>query len=419
MSTIPDEPPSTTRPGASFDRGLGLLTALLLLGAAAGACGRTLRDYGENDENSGGMGGTGTGAAAGSSSAQPGGAAHGGEMTAECTPASTRCAETGVETCTDDEVWGPAKPCGSAELSCSAGECVPPPSCRGLDTTCGDDESCCVSIELSGGAFPMGRDSETCTGCVDGCPEDQTCYPNEQPETEVLLSPYALDKYEVTVGRFRRFVEVFDTWREAHPVDGEGAGPPGSGWQAAWDEELPISRVDLEVDVTCAGARWTSSPADHEAKAMNCVSWYAAFAFCLWDGGRLPTDAEWEFAAVGGAQNRLYPWGSTAPSCELGVGAGCGYDGTVGSTPSGAARWGHLDLAGGTYEWTFDWYDSGWYTDLALTEPNRDPVQLTGTYRSTRGGAATSPETDVRPTRNGFFQAPDFRSNVLGFRCAR
>ena len=95
---------------------------------------------------------------------------------------------------------------------------------------------------------------------------------------------------------------------------------------------------------------WTDAPGDNEQLPMNCVGFYEAFAFCLWDGGRLPTEAEWESVAAGGEENRLYPWGSTAPGADaMHAVHGCYYDGVdtcdglvdiapVGSAPMGNGR---------------------------------------------------------------------------------
>lgn len=84
-------------------------------------------------------------------------------------------------------------------------------------------------------------------------------------------------------------------------------------------------------------ATWTDNPGAQENFPMACVEWPTAYAFCLWDGGRLPTEAEWEFAAAGGDQNRLYPWGGTEVAVDTAPGhclaqAACSLTG-VGSFP--------------------------------------------------------------------------------------
>ena len=135
--------------------------------------------------------------------------------------------------------------------------------------------------------------------------------PQEQPEHETTVAEFYLDRFEVTVARFREFVAAYDAWQK--PILGDGAHPliPESGWDESW--VLPATAGEFLTALDCSQdfPTWTDSPGPNEDLPINCVSWYEAFAFCIWDGGRLPTEAEWEYVAAGGNENRLHPWGST------------------------------------------------------------------------------------------------------------
>jgi formylglycine-generating enzyme required for sulfatase activity len=258
---------------------------------------------------------------------------------------------------------------------------------------------------------------------LQGSPDsDADALSDEKPERAVTVSSYALDKFEVTVGRFRKFVQGWDY----KPLPGGAGAHPriaGSGWNSAWNRRLPANSATLESSLSCAKtATWTPD-ALKESLPINCVSWYEAFAFCAWDGGRLPTEAEWEYAAAGGDMNRKYPWGSTAPTNTLAV-YDCGYGGTpnicyasdiapVGSTPLGAGRWQHEDLAGSMYEWALDAYDE--YPGVGskdYADTQDAPI------RTIRGGSWGNVAGLLRSAFR-LFTTSSYRYNYYGFRCAR
>ena len=278
-------------------------------------------------------------------------------------------------------------------------------SCEMLASNCGEMgnfESCCTSISPPEGLFQMGRD--------DGDPL-------EGPQHQVNLThPFSVDRYEVTVGRFRAFVRfIQSTSGQWAPAPGSGAYPPvaDSGWQSGW------RMSNLPADLECNGATWTPTEAGNENRPINCVSWFDAFAFCAWEGGRLPTEAEWEYTAKGGVANRPFPWGQSEPSgCVEANWSGCGLEPwRPGTEPSGDGRWEHSDLAGTS-------------TNGRRTGGRTTPTQLERTRWSSRLErhplasieVATSPsETATLRTsapRTGMGSTRWERISWLGFRCA-
>lgn len=296
-----------------------------------------------------------------------------------------------------------------------------PPSCYGVGLDCDDNGepiSCCDSRLVPGGTFPMGRCGPADAGCSDAYDGNT----DELPEHSATVADFFLDTFEVTVGRFRRFV---DQYNGAPPPQDAGANSliPGSGWQSDWNSNLPTNQASLISNLKCDATwqTWTDEAGANEQYPINCVNWYEAFAFCIWDGGRLPTEAEWEYAAAGGTYNRLYPWGSEAPNIAP---LRANYSGTakspfidVGSYPDGAGRWGQHDLAGSMYEWVLDWFDDSWYSGGGNTCNNCANI-ISGSDRVCRGGRWGQIATVMRSAyRNS--PSPTHRGTNLGFRCGR
>jgi formylglycine-generating enzyme required for sulfatase activity len=289
-------------------------------------------------------------------------------------------------------------------------------SCADLAPLCAGSD-CCTTLPVAGGRFPMGRSLDGADAFVDG-------FDDELPEHAVTVSDFSLDRFEVTVGRMRRFV---DAYTGAPPLVGAGAHPKiaGTGWKESWNAALPASRdallQQLKDPELAAYCTWTDAAGDNEAIALNCVSWYVAFAFCAWDGGRLPTEAEWEYAAAGGDENRLYPWGSEPPDDARANFGGLDEDllVDVGSHALGQGRFGHDDLAGNMWEWVYDAYADAWYSlggaNCVDCANGADGDQRSG-YR---GGSWTNGAGDnLRSAVRNNFRRENTNSN-LGFRCAR
>lgn len=161
----------------------------------------------------------------------------------------------------------------------------------------------------------------------------------------------------------------------------------------------------------------TSTWSDQEENIrlpVNCVSFEVAYAFCIWDGGRLPTEAERNFAAAGGSEQRSFPWkGTEVTEQHAFFGADDNARPTsVGLTPLGNGRWGHSDLSGNVSEWTLDYYyleySEGTCADCLAATPSAS--------RSIRGGHYMAPSDYQVAWYRGEASEP---MNTLGFRCAR
>lgn len=301
---------------------------------------------------------------------------------------------------------------------------LPYPQCNG--------ESCCTTIAVPPGTYLRG--CSEIEGTSDYFPNDNI---SEIPEHVAnISSAFALDKYEVTIARFRAFLAEYDNWHKVgeNPLDGDGAHPvaAGTGWQQSWSNaltRLPADSATLRSSLNCESGTqtWTdTATAASDNYPINCVNWYVAFAFCIWDNGRLPTEAEWEYVAAGGALNRLYPWGNTPPDATRANYAGASVSASVnvGSKPAGAGAFGHMDLAGSVPEWVFDGFSADGasfdnYSKYA-TAPCNDCVFACGTcaYMGRRGGDWISLGQYLRAARRGGY-APTTPRPYSGIRCAR
>jgi formylglycine-generating enzyme required for sulfatase activity len=144
------------------------------------------------------------------------------------------------------------------------------------------------------------------------------------------------------------------------------------------------------------------------------LKWSSADAYCTWAGRHLPTEAQWEKAAIG-TDGRIYPWGNELPkNTLLNFNRAVNDTARVGSYPLGASPYGAWDMAGNVNEWTADWYDDTYYA----SSPSSNPTgPATGQYKVLRGGSWISDVYVIR-SADRHWLAPDTRDITVGFRCA-
>lgn len=352
-------------------------------------------------------GGAGSGDEAGSGQGGANGGEGGGPR--ECDPDEKSCF-----LCTKAGSYEPGSPCPAA---CEgAGICKVPRSCNGLTATCAG-ENCCLSLPILSGSFGRSCDHS----CQAVCPGVETGFPAH-------LTAFSLDAFEVTVGRFRGFVAHYPS---SKPTDGLGKNPNNPddpGWYHDWTALLPATADDLRSAISsaddCVGGvpTYDGSGANDELP-MNCVTWYEAHAFCIWDGGRLPTETEWNYAAAGGAEERYYPWSNPATS-ETIDSTYAVYQSTVdpatapapvGSRPLGHGRWGQYDLAGNVSEWMWDGLQGCYDTPDACDDCG---TTLSFDDKAQRGGSFLHYEEGVAVAAQDGWGGGD-RFAFAGFRCAR
>jgi sulfatase modifying factor 1 len=305
----------------------------------------------------------------------------------------------------------------TCDAFCSQGACDVPPSCEGTSTLCGT-ASCCESPLVSGGTFGMGQSNAT----------------------TATITDFRLDTFEVTVSRFRPFVAALVGGYTPPAGAGKHTHLPGGGlavgtsiepgWDTAWNTFLPTDVGTWNTQLACSDvdtvhSTWTGTPGDAHAEILpiNCVNWYQAAAFCIWDEGFLPSEVEWEYAASGGDEEASYPWGEDAPTPTL-ASYECLGDGVVDcattlseilavGSKAGFGFFGQADLAGGMWEWNLDYFHS------ALDATCDDCVRLdTDPLRVKRGGSFFS-QSEFLYAFYRDNEPPDTRSDRIGVRCAR
>ena len=254
-------------------------------------------------------------------------------------------------------------------------------------------------VVVAAGSFLMGTDDQT------------SAYDNERPRHRVDLPAFAIDRYPVTARRYGAFMadagyERRDLWTAE-----------GWGWVNEEGHQSPQGWIrDL-------GGGWLVNRFGHispldPSEPVQHVSFHEAAAFAEWEGGRLPTEAEWEKAAAWNpAQDtsRTYPWGEAAPSR---VRANLDHihwgPVSVGAYPRGASAYRAEQMLGDTYEWTTTWFD-GYPGYTTFPYPEYSEVFFGTDYRVLRGASwATSSEVARNTFRN--WDHPMRRQVMAGIR---
>jgi formylglycine-generating enzyme len=237
-------------------------------------------------------------------------------------------------------------------------------------------------VSIAGATFLMGQPVMT------PGPYGQLWKENELVAHNVTLSTFLIDRDEVTVAAYAEFLTRAGGKVHHHPLQ------------------------TIERD----GRSFTPQPGTAE-HPVSYVSYYDAATYCAWAGKRLPTEAEWEFAARGPIGS-TYPWGADEPTC-----AHANFFTTNGSckstpvdvgsySPLGDTSTGLHDMAGNVAEWVADFYDR--YAPGSVANPTGP---ASGTYRVIRGGGVLDPSVALRGQAR-FPGRPDTRSMTIGFRCA-
>jgi formylglycine-generating enzyme required for sulfatase activity len=354
----------------------------------------------------------------------PGATADAGDAAPGCdADGGMQCSGNTPQKCFSPGRWVDQTPCGSTTF-CAEGTCHPmPPSCGTYSTPFE-----CENLAVPGGTYDRTRYDD-----ADGGSEGDASAP-------ATVDPFRLDAYEVTVERFTAFEHDVVLGYQPAAGDGKhgylngglgllvGAGDAGpvyeSGWDPSWAATLATTATDWTTNLDCTSHLFATVNERFPYYPINCVTWYEAYAFCIWDGGFLPTEAEWSLAAAGADEQRRYPWGYEVPmdnatyaiwGCYLTGGGNCieleNDVGTVFAEAAGVGRWGHFQLAGNMAEWTLDTY-AGYVT------PCVDCATMGDGARVFRGGSFDQDEVFLENVQRANAD-PTSRSTSIGFRCAR
>jgi formylglycine-generating enzyme required for sulfatase activity len=219
-------------------------------------------------------------------------------------------------------------------------------------------------------------------------------FSSENPAHNVILNSFYISKYEVTNAEFAEFLNVYgsDTIKEGSDM----------GEELIYEDDWGVTK---DGDVWRAQKGFESHPVIY-------VSWFGADAYCKWKGYRLPTEAEWEVAARGG-KNRSHKYAGSDNADSVAWYFGNSEKSTHAVGKKAANEIGLFDMSGNIYEWCSDWYSS--YDGKTLDNPKGSEK---GQYKVIRGGSWYDYFSHLTVTNRGNYN-PDYKSNIIGFRCAK
>lgn len=265
------------------------------------------------------------------------------------------------------------------------------------------DDSDSISVEIPDSEMVTISSGSFMMGCQSG---DTLCYENgeEEPLHEVTLSSFKIDKYEVITADYKKCI--------------------AAGVCNNLNEDEPHYIVAEPEGYYTNNCSINSPDWDEDELSVNCISWFGAKAYCEWVGRKLPTEAQWEYAASGTA-NTLYTWGNESPSCSytmmydtVSSKSGCGTESMAkpGEYLNDVSPFGVFDMAGNLTEWVSDYYKIDYYSQ----SPQNDPLgPETGSYKIFRGGfwGGSDPATFRNSARP--YLPPETALSMHGFRCAK
>ena len=229
---------------------------------------------------------------------------------------------------------------------------------------------------------------------------------DEQPVRRVYVDAFYIDETEVTNVQYKEFLLENPQWQKGR-VNAKFADP---NYLVLWN-----------------GNNYPNGKGNHP---VGLVSWYAAMAYAEWADKRLPTEAEWEYAARGGLRGKKYPNGNTITARDANFAKNVGDTTPVAKYPANGYKL--YDMAGNVYEWCLDEYDSEFYFTFPRNGVARNPLSgannidwILDNYteinadRSARGGSFFSPLENCRVTFRGQNPWPSYTDGSTGFRCVK